>query len=173
MPDKQYVGLGNHETTSLRGIAKRAKACGQHRFQNLYRMIDEKLLHECWSDLNKKAASGVDGVTAEQYEVNLAENILDLAQRLKTKRYLTKLVRRVYIPKGGGKVRPLGIPALEDKLVQLCCARILTSIYEQEFLPMSYGYRKGKSARDASDDLCFNLQYCERRRVLPKPNTQQ
>ena len=117
MPDKQYVGLGNHETTSLRGIAKRAKACGQHRFQNLYRMIDERLLLECWSDLNKKAASGVDGVTAEQYEVNLAENILDLAQRLKTKRYRTKLVRRVYIPKGGGKVRPLGIPALEDKLV--------------------------------------------------------
>ena len=103
--------------------------------------------------------SGVDGVTAEQYEVNLAENILDLAQRLKTKRYRTKLVRRVYIPKGGGKVRPLGIPALEDKLVQLCCARILTSIYEQDFLPMSYGYRKGKSARDTSDDLCFNLQY--------------
>jgi len=80
MPDKQYVGLGKDETTSMRGIAKRAKACRQHRFQNVYRMIDEKLLLECWSDLNKKAASGVDGVTAEQYEANLAENILNLLQ---------------------------------------------------------------------------------------------
>ena len=159
MPDKMYVGLEKHETTSMRGIAKRAKASRQHRFQNLYRMIDEKLLLKCWRDLNKRAASGVDGVTAEQYEENLAENIYNLAQRLKTKRYRTKLVRRVYIPKGKDKVRPLGIPALEDKLVQLCCARILTSIYEQDFLSMSYGYRKGKSARDASDDLCFNLQY--------------
>ena len=128
MPDKQYVGLGKHETTSMRGIAKRAKACRQHRFQNLYQMLDEKLLLECWGDLSMKAASGVDGVTAEQYEENLTENIVDLAQRLRTKRYRTKLVRRVYIPKGKDKVRPLGIPALEDKLEQLCCARILTSI---------------------------------------------
>lgn len=159
MPDKKYVGLGKHETTSLRGIAKRAQACKQHRFQNLYGLIDEKLLYECWSDLNKKAASGVDGVTAEQYGENLAGNIKRLVQRLKTKSYRTKLVRRVYIPKGEGKVRPLGIPALEDKLVQLCCARILTSIYEQDFLQMSYGYRPGRSARDAVDDLGFNLQY--------------
>ena len=93
MPDKMYVGLEKHETTSMRGIAKRAKASRQHRFQNLYRMIDEKLLLKCWRDLNKKAASGVDGVTAEQYEENLAENIYNLAQRLKTKRYRTKLVR--------------------------------------------------------------------------------
>ena len=159
MPDKLYVGLGQHETTSLWGIAKRARACKQHRFQDLYRLLDERLLHECWEHLNKKAASGVDGVTAEQYEQDLAGNIKRLAQRLKAKSYRTKLVRRCYIPKGPDKVRPLGIPALEDKLVQLCCARILTEIYEQDFLPMSYGYRKGKGARDAVDDLGFNLQY--------------
>ena len=117
------------------------------------------MLLECWGSLNKKAASGVDGVTAELYGENLTENIRQLSQRLKTKSYRTKLVRRVYIPKGKGKERPLGIPALEDKLVQLCCARILTSIYEQDFLPMSYGYRPGKSARDAVEDLGFNLQY--------------
>ena len=159
MPDELYVGLGKHEATSLQGIAKRAQACKQHRFQNLYQLLDERLLLECWGDLNKKAASGVDGVTAVQYERNLTENIKDLAQRLKTKRYRTKLVRRVYIPKGKDKVRPLGIPALEDKLVQLCCARVLNGIYEQDFLPMSYGYRRGKSARDAVDDLGFNIQY--------------
>ena len=159
MPDKLYVGLGKHETTSLWGIAKRAQACKQHRFQDLYRLLDERLLLECWGSLNKKAASGVDGVTVARYGENLAENIRRLAQRLKTKSYRTKLVRRVYIPKGKGKVRPLGIPALEDKLVQLCCARILTSIYEQDFLPLSYGYRPGKNARDAVDDLGFNLQY--------------
>ena len=71
MPDKLYVGLGKHETTSLRGIAKRAQACKQHRFQNLYGLIDEKLLHECWHDLNKRAASGVDGVTAAAYGEDL------------------------------------------------------------------------------------------------------
>ena len=144
MPDKLYVGLGKHETTSLQGIAKRAQACKQHRFQNLYGLIDENLLHECWRDLNKRAASGVDGVTASQYGEDLHANIEKLHQRLKAKQYRTKLVRRCYIPKANGKVRPLGIPALEDKPVQLCCTRILTSIYEQDFLPMSYGYRPGK-----------------------------
>ena len=159
MPDKVYVGLEEHETTSLQGIAKRAQACKQHRFQNLYGLLDEKLLYECWGDLNKKAASGVDGVTAIQYEQDLAGNIKRLVQRLKAKSYRTKLVRRCYIPKVIGKIRPLGIPALEDKLVKLGCARILTRIYEQDFRPMSYGYRKGKRARDAVDDLGFNLQY--------------
>ena len=127
MPDKWYVGLGKQEITSLRGIAKRAQACKQHRFQNLYGLIDERLLRQCWEDLNKRAASGVDGVTADKYEEDLSGNIDRLAQRLKTKRYRTKLVRRCYIPKDNGKVRPLGIPALEDKLVQVCCARLLTS----------------------------------------------
>ena len=159
MPDKWYVGLGKQEITSLRGIAKRAQACKQHRFQNLYGLIDERLLRQCWEDLNKRAASGVDGVTADKYEEDLSGNIDRLAQRLKTKRYRTKLVRRCYIPKDNGKVRPLGIPALEDKLVQVCCARLLTSIYEQDFLPNSYGYRPGKSAKDAVSDLGFNLQY--------------
>ena len=159
MPDKKDVGLEPHEGTSLQGIAKRARACKQHRFQNVYGMIDEKLLHRCWLDLNKRAASGVDGVTAAEYGENLTERIEDLVQRLRTKRYRTKVVRRCYIPKEGGKVRPLGIPALEDKLVQLCCSKILSAIYEQDFLPFSYGYRPGRSARDAECDLGFNMQY--------------
>ena len=75
----------------------------------------------CWHGLNKEAASGVDGLTAEMYAANLESNITELAERVKAGRYRAKLVRRVYIPKENGKQRPLGIPALEDKLVQLAC----------------------------------------------------
>ena len=157
MPDK--AGLEQPETTSLRGKQKRAQTCKDHRFRNLYREINAGLLHACWRDLNKKAASGVDAVTAQDYEQELGSNIDDLVERLKTKRYRAKLVRRVYIPKEGGKQRPLGIPALEDKLVQLACAKLLGAIYEQDFLPCSYGYRPGRSAKDAVTDLGFNLQY--------------
>jgi hypothetical protein len=116
------VGPGKDEPTSLRGIANRAKARKQHRFKDLYRELNVDLLRHCWGDLNKNAASGVDGVTAAVYQENLEANLQDLAERLKTKRYRTKLVRRCYIPKENGKERPLGIPALEDKLVQLACA---------------------------------------------------
>jgi len=157
MPDT--VGLEQHETTSLRGIARRASACKDHRFQDLYRELDAELLLSCWRDLNKKAASGVDGVTAQAYELDLNANIQRLAERLKTKRYRARRVRRCYIPKENGRQRPLGIPALEDKLVQLACARILNAIYEQDFLPSSYGYRPGRGAKDAVMDLGFNLQY--------------
>ncbi|MEJ2467378.1 MAG: hypothetical protein P8045_17115 [Candidatus Thiodiazotropha sp.] len=99
------VGLDQGETTSLRGIAKRAQACKDHRFQNLYRLLDANLLLACWEDLNKKAASGVDGVTAAAYEQDLIAHILDLVERLKTKRYRTRLVRRCYIPKENGGER--------------------------------------------------------------------
>jgi group II intron reverse transcriptase/maturase len=153
------AGLDKGEPTSLRGIAKRAKACKTTRFGNLYRELNAEMLHHCWRDLNKKAASGVDRITAQDYEVDLESNIENLVERLKSKRYRTKLVRRHYIPKANGKLRPLGIPALEDKLVQLGCAKLLNAIYEQDFLRNSYGYRPGKSAKDAVMDLGFNLQY--------------
>lgn len=157
MPDS--VGLEHHEPTSLRGIAKRARACKDHRFRDLNRLLDAELLFTCWDDLNRNAASGVDGMTAEAYEQDLIANLQDLAQRLKTKHYRAKLVRRCYIPKDNGGQRPLGIPALEDKLVQLACAKMLNAIYEADFLPVSYGYRPGVGAKDAVKDLGFNLQY--------------
>ena len=113
----------------------------------------------CWYDLNKDAASGVDGLTAEIYALNLEENITDLAGRVKAGRYRAKLVRRVYIPKENGKQRPLGIPALEDKLVQLACAKLLSAIYEQDFLECSHGYRPGRSAKEAVIGLAHELQY--------------
>jgi len=157
MPDT--VGPGRHKPTSLRGIANRARADKQHRFRDLYRCLNGEFLLECWYDLNHDAASGVDKVTAAEYSKNLHANIEDLVQRLKRKRYRAKLVRRSYIPKEDGKKRPLGIAALEDKLVQLACAKLLSAIYEQDFLGCSYGYRTGRGALDAVRDLTFDLQY--------------
>jgi group II intron reverse transcriptase/maturase len=157
MPDT--VGSEPHEPTSLRAIANKAKADKHHRFRDLYRCLDAELLLHCWDGLNKAAASGVDGVTAAAYAENLHANIEALAGRLKSKRYRAKLVRRVYILKENGKQRPLGIPALEDKLVQAACARLMTAIYEQDFLDSSYGYRPGRGAGDAVKELTFDLQY--------------
>ena len=157
LPDT--VGPEDQKPTSLRGIANKAHADKRHRFRDLYRCLDAELLLDCWQDLNKEAASGVDHVTADAYAANLQGNIEALVQRLKTKRYRAKLVRRCYIPKANGTERPLGIPALEDKLVQLACAKLLTAIYEQDFLDCSYGYRPGRGALDAVRDLTFDLQY--------------
>ncbi len=157
MPDK--AGLDQHEQTSLRGIAQTAAANKQHRFRNLYGMLTRNALLAAWYSLNKKAASGVDRVTAEQYEVDLLGNLENLLDRLKRKRYKAKLVKRKYIPKDNGKFRPLGIPALEDKIVQKAAATILEAIYEQDFLATSFGYRPGKSPRMAVDELSFQLQF--------------
>ncbi len=157
VPDK--VGLEQYEQTSLRGIAIKSKESAKHRFQNLYRCLNHRFLLSCWTDLNKNAASGVDRVTAQAYEENLEANVNALVERLKQKRYRAKLVRRCYIPKENGKERPLGIPALEDRLLQLACAKILSSIFESDFVETSYGYRPNRSAREAIEDLQFNLQF--------------
>jgi group II intron reverse transcriptase/maturase len=117
------------------------------------------LIHHAWESLNKGAASGVDKVTAEAYAADLHANIQRLVERLKTKRYRAKLVRRVYIPKENGKQRPLGIPALEDRLIQSAAAKVLTAIYEQDFLDCSHGYRKGRNAHDAVSELTKELQF--------------
>jgi retron-type reverse transcriptase len=106
------VGSEQHEPTFLRAIANKAKADKRHRFRDLYRYLDEELLLHCWGELNKSAASGVDEVTAGQYAADLHANIAGLVQRLKTKRYRAKLVRRHYIRKENGKQRPLGIPTV-------------------------------------------------------------
>jgi len=141
VPDN--VGSDQHEPTSLRAIANKASTDKRHRFQDLYRCLTVELLMHCWGDLNKKAASGVDGVSAAAYAENLQANVEALVRRLKANRYRAKLVRRHYIPKENGKERPLGIPAIEDKLVQAACAKLLSAIYEQDFVAGSYGYRLG------------------------------
>ena len=145
--------------TSLLGIANKAKSDKQYRFRNLYRELNEELLVDSWRLLRKDAALGVDQVSAAEYEANLEENIKQLVERLKRKSYRAKLVRRQYIPKGDGGKRPLGIPATEDKLLQLAVKRLLEAIYEQDFLSCSYGYRPGVGARAAVDELEKKLQF--------------
>jgi len=146
-------------STFLQGIAKKAQEQPQHRFGSLYQLLNEDFLHECWRDIRKDAAYGVDRVSANDYEQHLNENIHDLVERLKRKQYRAKLVRRQYIPKGHDQWRPLGIPATEDKLLQLAVTRILQAIYEQDFLRCSYGYRPNVGALDAVDWLTIKLQF--------------
>ena len=157
VPDS--VGSDKHKSTFLRGIANKAKADKQHRFRDLYGCLNADFLLDCWQELNQDAASGIDGVTAAAYEENLQANSEALAERVKSKRYRAKLVRRTYIPKENGKERPLGIPVLEDKLVQRACAKLLMAIYEEDFLSCSYGYRPGRGPLEAVRDLTFDLQY--------------
>lgn len=145
--------------TSLLGIAKKARIDKRYRFRNLYRELNEELLLDSWRLLRKDAALGVDGVSAAEYEANLEENIHQLVERLKRKRYRAKLVRRHYIPKGEGKLRPLGIPATEDKLLQVAVKRLLEAIYEQDFLACSYGYRPRVGALEAVEQLDEKLQF--------------
>jgi group II intron reverse transcriptase/maturase len=145
--------------TSLQGIAEKAKSQEKYRFRNLYGMLNEELLKDCWRDIRKDAADGVDEVSAQAYEQDLDANISHLVERLQRKSYRAKLVRRHYIPKGEGTLRPLGIPAVEDKLLQLAVTRLLTAIYEQDFLRGSYGYRPHIGALDAVDKLTIKLQF--------------
>jgi group II intron reverse transcriptase/maturase len=122
-------------------------------------MLNEENLRWCWQFLRKEAAPGIDRVDYKEYQENLVSNIHDLVERLKGKRYRARLVRRHYIPKLNGKLRPLGIPTTEDKLLQLAVAKILEAIYEQDFLECSYGYRPGRSPLDAVKRLTDELQY--------------
>jgi RNA-directed DNA polymerase len=146
--------------TFLRAIAEKASKDKHHRFGDLYRWLNQDVLRVCFYRLRKDAASGVDGVTFEQYEENLESNLADLVGRLKRKAYRARLVRRKYIPKGNtGKLRPLGIPVLEDKLLQMAVTQILLAIYEMDFLPCSYGYRPGIGAHEAIRDLTDELQW--------------
>ncbi len=145
--------------TFLRAIAQKAFKDKHHRFGDLYRCLNQDVLRLCFLRLRKDAASGVDGVTFEQYEGNLEINLADLVGRLKRKAYRARLVRRKYIPKGNGKLRPLGIPVLEDKLVQMAATQILLAIFEVDFTPCSYGYRPGLGAHDAIKALTMELQF--------------
>ncbi len=145
--------------TSLQAIAKKASERPEYRFRDLFRLLNEDMLRDSWRDIRKSAAYGVDRVSAAEYEQELESNIHRLVEELKRKRYRAKNVRRVYIPKGNGKLRPLGIPAIQDKLLQLAVKRILEAIFEQDFLRCSYGYRPGVGVLDAVDKLTVKLQF--------------
>jgi retron-type reverse transcriptase len=153
------VGSDHQKPTSLQGIANKAKVDTPHRFRDLDRCLHVKLLRECWGDLNKDAASGVDGVTWQTYAENLQAQVEALGERLKQQRYPTELIHRRDIPNGNGQERPLGIPVIEDKLLQAAGARILKATYAQEVLACSSGYRPERGAGEAVRDLTVDLPY--------------
>jgi RNA-directed DNA polymerase len=144
--------------TSLQGIANKAAQDKTYRFRNLSGMLTAGFLLWCWDFINRRASAGVDRLDAIAYEDHLISNIQQLAQHVKQGTYRAKLVLRRYIPKMGGKLRPLGIPAIADKLLQLAVAKILEAIYEQDFLSCSYGYRPRTSAHKAIKDLTSKLK---------------
>ncbi len=156
-PDE--VGPEHVEPTFLQALSIKAGTARAHRFQNLYGSLNESLLYEAWGNLNKRGAPGVDRVTIAQYGENLGENIERLVERLKRDEYRSRLIRRKYIPKGDGKERPLGIPVVEDRLLQGAARLLLEAIYEQDFHAVSYGYRPKVGAQQAVKDLTFELQF--------------
>ncbi|WP_236074943.1 reverse transcriptase domain-containing protein [Teredinibacter purpureus] len=146
-------------TTELQSIAFKAQTHPKHQFQNLYGKLDSDLLIQSWGQINKKSAAGIDGITSSDYLPRLSENITCLQNSLKQKTYRASDVKRVLIPKSNGKLRPLGLPTLDDKIVQQGVSQILSAIWENDFLRSSYGYRPVKSAHQAVHSLNLNLQF--------------
>ena len=140
----------------IREVAKKDKRL---RFTTLlHHVYNVEMLYEAYCRLEPKAAAGVDGVTWEAYGERLAENLQSLRDRLKRGAYRAKPVRRQYIPKADGRQRPLGIPALEDKIVQLATATVMNEIYETDFLGFSYGFRPRRGPHNALDALYVGIK---------------
>lgn len=145
--------------TSLNSIVNKARKRKQYRFCNLYTMLNKENLADSFKYLNKRSAVGVDRVSVKQYGKHLGDNLDDLVERLKKKRYRAKLVKRELIPKSNGKMRPLGMPVTEDKLLQKTASRILEAIFDGDFINSSYGYRTGVGPKDAVKKLKSKLQF--------------
>ena len=144
---------GTWVETRLKLITQMAKDDSKVKFTSIAHILNEGHLAQCYKALKKNKASGIDGVTVEEYGVDLGKNLKELVSRMKALQYYPQAVRRVYIPKGEGKVRGLGIPLVEDKIVQMGAKRILEAIYEVDFSDNSYGFRPGRSCHDAIDEL--------------------
>ena len=135
----------------LEQIANKAKQDKKLKFTSLIHHINEKNLALCYRELKRNKACGIDGQTVGAYGYNLEDNLKQLVVSLKTKKYRPKPVKRVYILKPGKKdeKRGLGIPSVEDKIVQIMLKKILESIYEADFLKVSFGFRPGLNCHDA------------------------
>lgn len=145
-------------STKLQRIAELVSQFPQMVMTTLSHHIDLEFLHEAYRLTRKSGAVGVDGQTAQEYAVNLEANLQGLLDRFKSGTYKAPPVRRVRIPKGDGiQTRPIGIPTFEDKVLQRAAAMVLEAIYEQDFLDCSYGFRPGRSAHMALDDLWQTL----------------
>ena len=138
-------------STQLGQIAKRAKLDRKARFTSLAHLLTPAFLKETWGKMNRRAAGGIDGMSAEQFECELERQVEAICAQLKEGTYRAPPVRRVEIPKGPGKVgtRPLGIPTAADRLLQRAVARILEAVFEADFLECSYGFRPGRNPHHA------------------------
>lgn len=151
---------GTHSTQSetrvsqgLAGVRKAAREGKEKKFTALLHHLTVNLLRDSFYVLKRKAAPGVDGVTWQEYETGLEGRLADLHSRVHRGAYRAQPSRRVYIPKPDGRQRPLGVAALEDKIVQQAVVTILNQIYEEDFRGFSYGFRPGRSQHQALDAL--------------------
>ena len=142
-------------SAGLERIAERAKAAPRERFTALAHHLTEGMLKETFARMNRHGAPGVDRVSMGEYAKDLDAHVADLVERMKHRAYDAPYVRRTYIPKAGNpaKLRPLGIPTVEDRLLQAAVARVLGAIYEPIFRGCSYGFRPGRSAHDALREI--------------------
>lgn len=139
--------------TKLQRIETLAKQDVKLKFTSLAHLLTPELLQNALEKLNKHGAPGVDGVTVKEFANKAEENIAALHIELKEMKYRASNVRRAYIPKSNGKLRPLGIPTVKDRVVQSAMATIIQTIYEPYFLDVSYGFRPGRSAHDALEEI--------------------
>jgi RNA-directed DNA polymerase len=141
---------GEPVETKLHRITDKARKEPEFKFTSLYHLMNEELLRGCFMRLRKDAAAGIDEMTKDMYAENLDANLSNLIDRLHRMAYIPQPVRRKHIPKPGStKQRPLGIPCFEDKLVQAGLVRIMESVYEQDFIEDSYGFRPDRSCHNA------------------------
>jgi group II intron reverse transcriptase/maturase len=138
-------------STQLDQITQKAKSNPKMRFTALAHQLTPEFLTETWRQMNRRGASGIDGETTKEFERDLDTRVQQLCERLKRDAYQAPPVRRVEIPKGPGKAgtRPLGIPTVEDRLLQRAVARILEAVFEADFLDCSYGFRPGRNPHSA------------------------
>ena len=148
---------GARVSQGLAGVRKAARERKEMKFTALLHHLTVDLLRKSFYALKRKAAPGVDGTTWRAYETGLEDRLVDLHSRVHRGAYRAKPSRRVYIPKADGRQRPLGVAALEDKIVQQAVVTILNQIYEEDFLGFSYGFRPGRSQHQALDALSFAL----------------
>jgi RNA-directed DNA polymerase len=153
-------------STKRQWIAELARRKPGEVLYSLHHVIDLEWMQEAYALTRKDGATGIDGVTATEYEANLEANLSDLLERIKSGRYKAPPVRRTYIPKADGSRRPLGIPTFEDKVAQRAIVMVLEVIYEQDFMPCSYGFRPGRSAHQALRKLYSVITLQRQRWVL-------
>ena len=149
-----------HRSRGLHGVREAARKDRTLKFTNLLHHVNRDCLTEAFFNLKKTAAVGVDGVTWREYEQNVEANIADLHDRIHRGAYRAKPSRRSWIPKPDGRQRPLGIASLEDKIVQQAVLWVIQSIYEQDFLGFSYGFRPNRNPHQALDALTVAI--CDR-----------